>query len=87
MFLAQLHNKKRGADPQNTPLFYFCVHSLPLGCFNRPLPSNELFRLSGVMSQYLTLLLRMVEVPFLTLGPQTSYTEGFYFLPSFFNFS
>jgi hypothetical protein len=41
-----------GRPPQKTPLFYCYTRSLPRECVTESLPSIELFRLSGVLSQY-----------------------------------
>jgi hypothetical protein len=71
VFSAPLRNIERGADPQKTPLFFLCIRFRGNKLIEQ-LPGNELFRLSGVMPQYLTLLLRMVEVASLTLGQQQS---------------
>jgi hypothetical protein len=52
MFTSPLRSSERGADDRKHRTSIFARVRFRGNVFTEPLPSNELFRLSGVMSQY-----------------------------------
>jgi hypothetical protein len=52
VFTLPLRSKVRGADHEKHRSFIFALVRFRGNVFTEPLPNNELFQLSGVMSHY-----------------------------------